>query len=100
MNNNLTPSKRKTSGEQILTPITPNKTAKKQNSEEQLIKRLLADDPDRIKKEKLCGSSFFSVAFGDKTFHRRRNAIARISPAKEKEEMSLMTKRMMADFCF
>ena len=39
MNNNLTPSKRKTSGEQILTPITPNKTAKKQNSEEQLIKR-------------------------------------------------------------
>jgi hypothetical protein len=79
MNNNLTPSKRKTSGEQILTPITPNKTAKKQNSEEQLIKRL---------------------AFGDKTFHRRRNAIARISPAKEKEEMSLMTKRMMADFCF
>jgi len=82
MNNNLTPSKRKTSGEQILTPITPNKTAKKQNSEEQLIKRLLA------------------VAFGDKTFHRRRNAIARISPAKEKEEMSLMTKRMMADFCF
>ena len=53
MNNNLTPSKRKTTGEQILTPITPNKTAKKQNSEEQLIKRLLADDPDRIKKEKL-----------------------------------------------
>ena len=53
MNNNLTPSKRKTTGEQILRPITPNKTAKKQNSEEQLIKRLLADDPDRIKKEKL-----------------------------------------------
>ena len=42
MNTNLTPSK-------ILTPITPNKTAKKQNSEEQLIERLLADDPDRIK---------------------------------------------------
>jgi antitoxin (DNA-binding transcriptional repressor) of toxin-antitoxin stability system len=33
-------------------------------------------------------------------FLRRGNAIARISPAKEKEEMSLMMKRMMADFFF
>jgi hypothetical protein len=50
MNNNLTPSKRKTSGEQILTPITPNKTAKKQNSEEQqkyfACKRKRGDESD------------------------------------------------------